>query len=470
MPGWHDETRELRDAGRFQMLGIVEEQHPERARLFMQWKQMDWPILVDAQNLLEVPYVPITLGIDEFGIVQYLNPPFADASRLEEAFLDRSYDPPVQSHGGNGANAGEGGATAGVGEAPGGEGDATTGEDGTPAGDGELTAGEVTALAYLRGDYDAAVKGYQSLIDADPDNGWHHFRLGVALRSRFESGARQPDDFQRAVSAWRDALEIDPNNYIWRRRIQQYGPRLDKPYPFYDWIREAREEITARGDEPIALSVEPRGAEFAGPAQSGDAPVPATKRDGDGSSGGAEPGQSGSREGADRPDPDGRITRDTAYVAIRPTVVAHSAGAEKGLRVHLEMTPTGSAHWNNEVDGVQVWLDTPEGWRASPSLVTLRNPQSAESRETRYAEFDLSPVVESSGAANDRASGKVGNQAGPQSRGKASGSGSEGLRARQSEEPAVASGFALYYICEDRNGVCLYRRQDFTIDLSQGTR
>ena len=26
------------------MVGIIQEQHPDRARLFMQWKEMGWPI------------------------------------------------------------------------------------------------------------------------------------------------------------------------------------------------------------------------------------------------------------------------------------------------------------------------------------------------------------------------------------------------------------------------------------------
>jgi len=37
------------------MVGIIEEQHPDRAQLFMQWKQMGWPVMVDSLNLLNVP-------------------------------------------------------------------------------------------------------------------------------------------------------------------------------------------------------------------------------------------------------------------------------------------------------------------------------------------------------------------------------------------------------------------------------
>ena len=67
VPGWHDATKQLQAQGRVQMAGIIEEQHPDRAQLFMQWKQMGWPVMVDSLNLLNVPYVPITLEIDERG-------------------------------------------------------------------------------------------------------------------------------------------------------------------------------------------------------------------------------------------------------------------------------------------------------------------------------------------------------------------------------------------------------------------
>ncbi len=70
MPGWHDATEQLQADGTIQMVGIIQEQHPDRARLFMQWKDMGWPILVDSYDLLEVPVVPITLAIDESGIIR----------------------------------------------------------------------------------------------------------------------------------------------------------------------------------------------------------------------------------------------------------------------------------------------------------------------------------------------------------------------------------------------------------------
>ncbi len=75
------------------MVGIIQEQHPDRARLFMQWKQMGWPILVDSLNLLEVPYVPITLTLDEYGIVRSIRP--SDPESLQAELIDREFEAPA---------------------------------------------------------------------------------------------------------------------------------------------------------------------------------------------------------------------------------------------------------------------------------------------------------------------------------------------------------------------------------------
>ena len=55
---------------------------------------MDWPILVDSLNLLAIDVVPLTLLIDESGIIRKIRPRQED---LEE-FLATNYPvPPKQS-------------------------------------------------------------------------------------------------------------------------------------------------------------------------------------------------------------------------------------------------------------------------------------------------------------------------------------------------------------------------------------
>ena len=74
VPVWHEATREWVKQGRLVLLGVTQEQHADRCRLFAQWKRFDWPILHDPINLLEAPAVPIVVAIDEHGIVRAIRP------------------------------------------------------------------------------------------------------------------------------------------------------------------------------------------------------------------------------------------------------------------------------------------------------------------------------------------------------------------------------------------------------------
>lgn len=399
MPVWHARTKALQEAGRVKMVGIIEEQHPDRARLFMQWKEMDWPILVDSLDLLGVSVVPITMFIDEKGIVRSTRGRFDD---LEE-FLNTDY---------------------GV------EDDEKTADSSLPdmkeLRERAVAGGFVERLAYAdalvtwssdSAELDEAVTQYQELLREQVDNGDVQFRAGVAYRKRFdmvENG--DPVDFREAVLHWSGALAINPNQYIWRRRIQQYGPRLDKPYPFYDWVSTARSEIRARGEEPIGLDVEPGGAEIAHPSRVF-----------------SQGGGVKNEERVKNLDPEVRIKEDVKKL-IQMTVV--SVPATKGddaltVRVHLLLRPDEGqkAHWNNEADGVFVWIDPPAGVEVSPQSVRLANPTGeAVSREEREVEFEL--------------------------RGDGGGVG-------------LVRGYVLYYVCEDVDGVCYYLRQDFRVAIGE---
>ena len=83
------------------LLGVTQEQHADRCRLFAQWKQFDWPILHDPINLLEAPAVPIVVAIDEHGIVRAVRPrpeTFA-AEFLDKTFADDAQPGASQSAG-----------------------------------------------------------------------------------------------------------------------------------------------------------------------------------------------------------------------------------------------------------------------------------------------------------------------------------------------------------------------------------
>jgi len=369
----------MREEGKIAMAGIVLEQHPERARLFMQWKGMDWPVMVDSLDLLELEVVPVTLLIDEWGIVRRIVPPRADPREELERFIGRKFEAPdVPSP--------------------------------QPAADPRSKA---RALVLWGGErrLDEAIAAYGEAIEVEPEQGQTHFELGVVYRKRYDSERRRPGDFQAAVDHWSRALEIDPNNYIRRRRIQQFGPRMSKPYPFYDWVESAKKEIALNGGTPVRLPVAPRGAELAEPSREFDA----------------------TSDRRPEPDPEGRILRDPgSYVRAEATLVPAVIRPGETARIHLEFEPRESrrAHWNNEAEGLLVWVDAPSGWLANERRIALRNPAVEVSDEIRHVEFEV----------------------------------------RAPEEPTeggMIPAYALYYVCEGLKGACLFRRQDLSIALPQ---
>ncbi len=374
------------------MVGIIQEQHPDRARLFMQWKEMGWPILVDSLNLLNVSVVPVTLAIDEHGIIRLINP---KRELIEQEFLAKTYPQAAR---------------------------ASVAESMPPHAEDVEAPGAAAPASAWRAYGDAlfrwhpptrltdVIAAYQRTAETEPDHGPTHFRLGVAYRARYDSEHRQPNDFLSAVDHWERALDIDPNNYIWRRRIQQYGPRLEKPYPFYDWVTTARAEIEARGETPAPLVVEPGGAEFAQPADTFE------------TTGDPQP----------EPDPANRILHDLGeFIQTEAVMVPTTVAPGGAARAHVVFRPNleRKAHWNNEVDDLVFWVSAAAGWQVDNRYRTVGRPPEVVSQEARQIEFEVrSP--------KDAGTGRV-----------------------------VIPGYALYYVCEDVDGTCLYRRQDVELEL-----
>jgi hypothetical protein len=371
-------------------MGIIQEQHPDRCRLFMQWKEMGWPIAVDALNRLGYDAVPVTYLIDEHGVIRYVNPKPPDL----DTFLAATYPAPAT--------------VPTVPAAPPEIASLAPGADGTAAewrdyGDALFLWGDEARLGE-------AIDAYSRALAVAGDEGPLHFRLGTTYRRRYDSPQRQTADFQRAVDRWSRALAINPNQYIWRRRLQQYGPRLTKPYPFYHWVDEARRDIRARGDEPVKLVAEPGGAEVAAPEETFDAQVQA---DGE-------------------PDAQGRVTRDPGrLVQVEATVVPPVVAPGEVARVYLVMRPNAGvqAHWNNEVDPLLVWVKPPAGWAVDRNALTTPSPPETVSSEPRELQFEIQAPENPEG------------------------------------ERAIVSAYSLYYVCEDVDGVCLYRRQDLSVPL-----
>jgi hypothetical protein len=91
---WHAATQRLQQEGKAAVVAIVQDQHPDRARLFLQWKQIDWPVMADSLDLLDLETVPLTFAVDEYGVVGFAKLPMAAAKPIEETFVNQTYAPP----------------------------------------------------------------------------------------------------------------------------------------------------------------------------------------------------------------------------------------------------------------------------------------------------------------------------------------------------------------------------------------
>ena len=396
MPVWNEKVQEWVREGKLVVLGIAQEQHPDRCRLFAQWHQLNWPILHDPINVMQVRGVPIVVAIDERGIVRNIRP---NLKTFEEKFIDKAFAPegiePPRKH----EKATRPDLVALHRRAK----QSLSSEAWRELGDALVLWGGIARV-------NDAINAYTQALQIKPGDGNVHFRLGVCYRIRYDSQQRMPTDFQTAVNHWTKARTIEPNQYIWRRRIEQYGPRLTKPYPFYDWVETAALDIRARGEQPIELRILPTGSEIASPGRSFDA----EERD-------IKP-----------PDPQGRILRDAQrLILIEVTVVPPHVKPEGTVRVHLTLRPNNrrKAHWNNEAEPLKLWINPPSGWKVQPKLLIAPQGDQPETSEPRHFEFEVRA------AANAIGTSKL-------------------------------AAYALYYVCEDVGGTCSFLRQDIPITVT----
>jgi tetratricopeptide (TPR) repeat protein len=401
VPVWHEGTAKWVKAGKLSLLGITQEQHPDRCRLFAQWKGFRWPILHDPINVMGLSGVPVLVAIDEQGIVRATKPSLKTFAR---DFIDKTSTADVR------------------GEVP-----PRLTPKWVPA-DAKIALealrvraeesdrasawralGDALALWGGPKQEDAAIDAYARAARLDPKDAPALFRLGVCHRRRYDSAQRQTGDFQAAIDHWGRALDLDPNQYIWRRRIQQYGPRLDKPYAFYDWVSEAEKEIAARGEKPIRLSVRPGGAEIAHPVK--------TFPD--------------KRQKARSPDPEGKVRRDRqGLIRAEVTVVPPRVRPGQAIRIHVVLRPDAKrkAHWNNEGEPLRLWIDPTEGWQVAEQLLEFPSEKKALTTEERALDFEVKIPEKAKGTIR-------------------------------------LNAYALYNVCEDAQGQCLFLRIDIPIEV-----
>ena len=394
---WNEKTKQLVAAGKLVVIGVVQEQHAERAKLYQQWKQYDFPIAQDAVTSLGLEVVPVPILIDEHGYLMSTRPRINEIGKLV-ALPTKSPKKPAPKL--DGDHVSPTWLTANA--AP------NSGASSLVIGDSYLNKGNMESIRQAVLHYTSSLKSAESQQN-EAMKGLALFRLGVAYRNLFDLAKeddKHPDDFTKAARFWTLALETNPNQYIWRRRIQQYGPRQIKPYPFYDWIDQAKQEITARGETPVKLKVQLSGAEIAQPNRKFETVETEEKN----------------------PDPDRKIESDEEHlINFHATVVPQKIAPGETVRAHLIFVPN-TGHWNNEAGEMMVWIDESDsGIRSRPRLVhsIAKLPSSDESRSL---EFEFKTNLDSAGE-------------------------------------IVIKGYALYYVCKSDDGQCLYRRQDFSIPI-----
>ena len=398
MPVWHEGTQRWRENEDLVVIGITQEQHPDRCQLFAQWQGIDWPILWDPLNLTETNLVPSLIAVDEYGVIRGSR--WASIEQFEKDFMYAGFEEPGQPS---------------VNQAPTNRVALHADVEKSSHPEADLRAAYAQILWGEESQLDDVIETLEAHVDGDTPPGNLLFRTGVAYRLRYDSALSQPGDFQTSLNYWARALAADPNQYIWRRRIQQYGPRLDKPYPFYNWVERAREDLIAAEAVPITVRVPLTGAEVASPTNVLPEHAQVDKA----------------------PDPKREITVDETLVALETATAIHTGNAGARVRtrptarVHLALRPNVAkdVHWSNEAGATVVWISIPKGWMIESSLYALDVPETAETNEVRRLDFEVVPPEEM-------------------------------------DEAAYLRGYALYYVCEGASGECVYRRQDFVIPLA----
>lgn len=355
IPLWHEKTKTFVADGKLAVLGVAHEQHADRCRLFAQWKDIDWPILHDPLNLIDVDAFPLVVAVDEHGIVRAVK---LQPEHLAEAFLDQEYKAPAKP-----LPLGPAGLvnpkitrrTAG---------EARSSEGWRDHGDALVLAGRPALINEAIDVYGRVLK-----MKDDDANAW--FRLGVARRIRHDRPEHQEGDFQAAVDAWRKAVQIKPDNAVFAARLRQYKPSLDKPHAYYDWVDTAMKEIITRGRTPVRLAAEPCSTERGLPADESAKEKKAPVGDDAGL--------------LQRPDEDN-------LVGVEQTV-AHGAGDDAAavVTVHLTFRPDAdrAVHWDDAKGGLSARVDPPEGCKlAQTSIKYAPLPETAPDG-ARTLSFDV---------------------------------------------------------------------------------
>ena len=180
------------------MLGVIQEQHADRCRLFQQWKGLDFPFVQDALNSNGIQVVSVYVAIDEHGVVQGRP---RDSKTFVADFIEQDFEAPTEKLPVIDTKL----ATVAHWRAQLRESDSTANQirlaDSLIVWDGNAAVvREATRL------YERAGQGESKRSDI-------RFRLGVARRLLYElDGRSDASEFASALSDWESALQLNPNH------------------------------------------------------------------------------------------------------------------------------------------------------------------------------------------------------------------------------------------------------------------
>ncbi len=351
---WHERAKPFVADGKLAVLGVAHEQHADRCRLFAQWKEIDWPILHDPLNLINVETLPLVVAVDEHGIVRATR---LQPDKLADSFVNHDYAPPRKPVPLGPTELANPKITRRV------AGEARSSEGWREHGDALVLAGRPVLINEAIDVYSRALKMKEDDADA-----W--FRLGVAYRIRHDRPEHQEGDFQAAVDAWRNAVRIEPDNAVFAARLRQYRPCLDEPHAYYHWVDVALKEIITRGRTPVRLAVEPCSMER------------------------GELGDDSTRESTlatDNVRASPTADQDN-LVGVEKTVVRGVGDESAGVAaIHLTFRPDADrdVRWDDAAGELLIQIEPPEGGKSKQKLVRYLPLPEAAPGGARTLSFDV---------------------------------------------------------------------------------
>ena len=131
------------------------------------------------------------------------------------------------------------------------------------------------------------------------------------------------------------------------------------------------------------------------------------------------------------PDPDGKIHRDKdGLVQTEVTVAPARVRPGQSVCVHVvfRLDPEKHAHWNNEAEHLRLWVGAPDAWKASERLLQAAAVREPVSGEERALDFEIKAP-------------------------------------KEARDKVLLNAYALYNICDDKGGECLFLRLDVPIEV-----